>query len=239
MCGDSTSIDDVSRLCGDAKIDLLLTDPPYGVDYKGKAGKIENDDLHGEEFTEFLTSAFENAARVMRPGATFYVWFADLMMQNFYTALTAAGLKYSEMLLWVKNAIVLGHADYQRKHEPCLAGTLGDASSCELSMYGWKEGAGHTFRYNRKQSTVLEFPKPLKSSLHPTMKPVPLWDYLIKAGTAAGDNVLDLFTGSGTTLIACEQNGRHAFCMEKDPHYASAAVARWEAFTGKKAVKVN
>lgn len=119
----------------------------------------------------------------------------------------------------------MGRQDYQWKHEPCL--------------YGWKSGAGHFWASDRKQTTTLNFDKPVRSEIHPTMKPIALFDYLIKNSSKVGENVLDLFNGSGTTIMACEQNGRNAFCMELDPRYVDAAVNRWEQFTGKKAVLLN
>ena len=226
MCGSSTDPQQVKTLMGGSLSDLLLTDPPYGVDYVGGTGMmIENDNLAGEEFLQFLRDAFSAADQVMKPGAAFYIWHADSNGAIFRNACSLIGWKVRQCLIWVKNSIVMGRQDYQWKHEPCL--------------YGWKDGAAHDWENDRKQTTVLEYDKPLKSELHPTMKPVPLFDYLMRNNTKAGDIVLDLFAGSGTTIIAAEQNGRKAFCMELDPKYCDVIIDRWETFTGKKAERVN
>ena len=228
MCGDSTSLDDVETLANGQKIDMLLTDPPYGVDYTGKtkdALKIENDNRGDDEFIEFLTKAFEAADNVMKPGAVFYVWHAILKTYAFESACHNVGWEVRQVLIWVKNSMVLGRQDYQWKHEPCI--------------YGWKEGASHLWASDRKQTTVLEFARPTRNAEHPTMKPVLLFDYQIKNNTKGGDVVLDLFAGSGTTMIAAEQNGRTAYLMEKDPRYVDVIIDRWEKFTGEKAVLLN
>lgn len=228
MCGDSTSAEDVQLLAGGAQMDMLLTDPPYGVDYVGKtkdALKIENDAQSDEELTTFLADAFMAANNVMKPGAVFYIWHADSKAGVFRMACRIAGWEVRQVLIWVKNSMVLGRQDYQWKHEPCL--------------YGWKEGAGHLWASDRKQTTVLEFDRPTRNREHPTMKPIPLFDYQIKNNTKGGDTVLDLFGGSGTTIMACEQNGRVGYVMEYDPKYVDVIVNRWEAFTGKKAVLLN
>ena len=228
MCGDSTSLDDVETLANGQKIDMLLTDPPYGVDYTGKtkdALKIENDNRGDDEFIEFLTKALEAADNVMKPGAVFYVWHAILKTYAFESACHNVGWEVRQVLIWVKNSMVLGRQDYQWKHEPCI--------------YGWKEGASHLWASDRKQTTVLEFARPTRNAEHPTMKPVLLFDYQIKNNTKGGDVVLDLFAGSGTTMIAAEQNGRTAYLMEKDPRYVDVIIDRWEKFTGEKAVLLN
>lgn len=246
MCGDSTAQEDVVRLCAGAKMDLLLTDPPYNVDYEGAAGKIQNDNMSDEKFRAFLSAAFKNAADVLKPGAGFYIWHADSEGYNFRGACIDAGLRIRQCLIWVKNQIVLGRQDYQWKHEPCLYGEreiteddipLGE--ECQPCLYGWRDGGKHYFFKNRKQSTVLEFPRPLKSKEHPTMKPVRLFDYQMQCSSHPGDNVLDLFAGSGTAIIAAQQNGRHAYCMEFDPHYVDVIIDRWEKFTGEQAVLLN
>lgn len=228
MCGDSTSIECVQKLVGGAQVDLLLTDPPYGVNYTGKtkdALKIENDAKSDDEFIAFLQAAFEAADSVMKPGAVFYIWHADSKAYVFRMACQMTGWEVRQVLIWVKNSMVLGRQDYQWKHEPCL--------------YGWKEGAGHLWASDRKQTTVLEFDRPTVNKEHPTMKPVALFDYQIKNNTKGGDIVLDLFAGSGTTIIACEQNGRNAYAMEFDPKYCDVIVKRWENLTGEKAVLVH
>lgn len=231
MCGDSTSSDDVFKLVGgntSPAVDLLITDPPYNVDYTGKtkdALKISNDSMDADTFHDFLYNAFINAFSTMKGGASFYVWYASKEVVNFSTALADAGLSIKQELIWNKNSLVIGRQDYQWKHEPCL--------------YGWKETDSHHWYGDRKQTTVIDFDRPTKSELHPTMKPVGLFDYQIKNSTKKGDNVLDLFGGSGTTIMACEQNGRNAYVMEYDPHYIDVIIERWENFTGKKAKLLN
>lgn len=228
LCGDSASAVDVQKLMGGAQADLLLTDPPYGVNYTGRtkdALKIENDAKSDDEFIAFLRAAFETADSAMKPGAVFYIWHAAVKASAFILACQLTDWEVRQVLIWVKNSMVLGRQDYQWKHEPCL--------------YGWKEGAVHLWTSDRKQTTVLEFDRPIKNSVHPTMKPVALFDYLIKNSTKSGDIVLDLFAGSGTTIVACEQNGRNAYAMEFDPKYCDIIVKRWENLTGEKAVLLN
>lgn len=231
MCGDSTSSDDVFKLVGgntSPAVDLLITDPPYNVDYTGKtkdALKISNDSMDADAFHDFLYNAFINAFSTMKDGASFYVWYASKEVVNFSTALADAGLSVKQELIWNKNSLVMGRQDYQWKHEPCL--------------YGWKETDSHHWYGDRKQTTVIDFDRPTKSELHPTMKPVGLFDYQIKNSTKKCDNVLDLFGGSGTTIMACEQNGKNAYVMEYDPHYIDVIIERWENFTGQKAKLLN
>lgn len=228
MCGDSTSIDDVEKLMGGQLADMLLTDPPYNVSYEGKTKDhltIQNDSMDNDSFRQFLRDAFTSADAVMKPGAVFYIWHADSEGYNFRGACFDIGWKVRQCLIWNKNSMVMGRQDYQWKHEPCL--------------YGWKDGASHLWASDRKQTTVIDYQKPNASKIHPTMKPVGLFDYQIKNNTKGGDIVLDLFNGSGTTIMACEQNGRVARCMELDPRYVDACVKRWENFTGEKAVLIN
>lgn len=239
LCGDATILSDVEKLMDGAEVDLFLTDPPYNVSL-GMSGSqdearkrhrrtdglvIMNDRQEDEDFREFLTTSFTNAKTVMKSGASYYIWHADSEGYNFRAALRDSGFELRQTLIWNKSEITLGRQDYQWKHEPCL--------------YGWNDGAAHSWYSDRKQSTVLEFQKPNRSEAHPTMKPVPLFDYLIQNSTKAGDVVLDLFGGSGTTAIACEQNGRVAYLMELDPHYVDVIVDRWEKLTGEKAVLLN
>lgn len=228
MCGDSTSIDDVKKLMGGQLADMLLTDPPYNVAYEGKTKDhltIQNDSMNNDSFRQFLRDAFTSADAVMKQGAVFYIWHADLEGYNFRGACFDIGWKVRQCLIWNKNSMVMGRQDYHWKHEPCL--------------YGWKEGASHLWASDRKQTTVIDYQRPTKAEIHPTMKPVGLFDYQIKNNTKGGDVVLDLFNGSGTTIMACEQNGRVARCMELDPRYVDACVKRWENFTGEKAVLLN
>lgn len=226
MCGDSTDINDVEKLLNGAKVDLFLTDPPYNVDYQGGTGlTIQNDNMDEDTFREFLKVSFFNANTVMKEGAVFYIWHADSEGYNFRGACHDIGWKVRQCLIWCKNTLVMGRQDYHWKHEPCL--------------YGWKEGASHLWASDRRQTTVLEFDRPSVSKEHPTMKPVGLFDYLIKNNTKKDDIVLDLFAGSGTTIIACEQNGRVAYSMELDPRYVDVIIARWEKLTGEQAERVE
>lgn len=225
MCGDSTDPADVARLMDGKAADLLLTDPPYNVNYEGGTGlTIQNDNMEDAAFRKFLEDAFACADGVMKPGAAFYIWHADSEGYNFRGACHDIGWQVRQCLIWNKNALVLGRQDYQWKHEPCL--------------YGWKGGASHTWLSDRTQTTVLDFDKPTRSEIHPTMKPIGLFDYQIRNSCPVGGAVLDLFNGSGTTIMACEQNGRSAYTMELDPRYVDAAIDRWETFTGKKAIKL-
>lgn len=260
MCGDSTKEADVAKLMGEEQAHLLLTDPPYNVDYQGDTKekmKIANDNMDDVAFVGFLTAAFNCAIQAMRPGAAFYVWHADIKGFEFRTALKEVGLTLRETLIWVKNALVLGRQDYQWRHEPCL--------------YGWKDGAAHYFVDDRSQSTVIEDAgvdyrklkkdellklvlqltdvsvpntviyedKPTKNDIHPTMKPVKLMARLIKNSTKQEQLVLDLFGGSGSTLIACEQINRKCFTMEYDPKYCDAILDRWEKLTGEDAERIT
>ena len=228
MCGDSTDVESVEKLMGGQLADLLITDPPYNVAYEGKTKdklKIQNDNMGNNEFRQFLRDAFFAANTVMKAGAVFYIWHADSEGYNFRGACDDIGWKVRECLIWNKNSMVMGRQDYQWKHEPCL--------------YGWKEGASHLWASDRRQTTVIDWKRPSKADIHPTMKPIGLFDYQIKNNTKGGDIVLDLFNGSGTTIMACEQNGRNACCMELDPRYVDAAIDRWEKFTGQKAVLLN
>lgn len=229
LVGDATVAADVERLMGGAAADLLLTDPPYGVDYEGKTSealKIENDNLERDAFFAFLRAAFLNARNAMRPGAAFYIFHLDCEPAFEYRrAMRDAGLPVHECLIWIKNTMVLSRMDYHRQHEACI--------------YGWRDGAAHEWHADRKQSTVLEFDRPTKSLEHPTMKPVKLFAYLIGNSTVQGDRVLDLFAGSGTTVIACEELGRRAYVMEKDERYAAVILRRWETMTGRKAEEIS
>ena len=225
MCGSSLEMTAMERLCGEQRVDMLLTDPPYNVAYTGKtkdALTIQNDSMGDEAFRTFLRDAFVTADAVLKPGAVFYIWHADLEGFNFRGACRDAGWQVRQCLIWQKNTMVMGRQDYHWQHEPCL--------------YGWKDGAGHLWASDRKQTTLLKFDRPSRSENHPTMKPVALFEYQLLNNTKGGDIVLDSFGGSGTTLIAAEKNGRVARIMELDPKYVDVIVKRWEEFTGKKAV---
>ena len=224
MCGDSTRIDQMEALTLGGGIDMWLTDPPYNVAYEGKtkdALKIQNDSMSDGQFRQFLRDAYVAADAVMKPGAVFYVWHADSEGYNFRGAAQDAGWKVRQCLIWKKQSLVMGRQDYHWRHEPCL--------------YGWKEGAGHLWASDRKQTTILEFDRPSRSAEHPTMKPVALFEYQMLNNTKGGDAVLDSFGGSGTTLIAAEKNGRIARLMELDPRYCDVIIKRWQDFTGRQA----
>lgn len=228
MCGDSTDPECVKALMGGQMADLYLTDPPYNVDYTGGTKdklKIQNDSMDDEKFRAFLTDAFMAANDHIKKGAAFYIWHADSEGFNFRYAVKANGWLLKQTLIWVKNSLVMGRQDYQWKHEPCL--------------YGWKDGSSHNWYGDRKQTTTLEFNRPTRSDLHPTMKPLDLWGYQVKNSSKKGDVVLDSFGGSGTTIITCEQLERRGYCMELDAHYCDVIIARWEKLTGKTAEKVN
>lgn len=225
LCGDSTSVSDMEKLIDGQLVDMWLTDPPCNVAYEGKtkdALKIQNDAMEDDKFRQFLRDAYVSADTVMKPGAVFYIWHADLEGYNFRGAAQDAGWKVRQCLIWKKSSMVMGRQDYHWKHEPCL--------------YGWKEGAGHLWATDRKQTTILEFEKPTRNGEHQTMKPVALFEYQMLNNTKGGDIVLDSFGGSGTTLIAAEKNGRVARIMELDPKYCDVIIKRWQDFTGKIAI---
>lgn len=236
MCGDSTDAAQVAKLIGGANIQLYLTDPPYNVayGYDGAASEghrkdglvVLNDKMDNDKFEEFLTNAFNAANANMEKGASFYIFHSDGYSYWFRKALiNTVDLELRQNLIWVKNSMVLGRQDYQWRHEPCL--------------YGWKNGASHNWFSDRKQTTVMEFDRPTKSVEHPTMKPIPLFAYIIQNSSQEGWNVYDSFGGSGTTIMACEQLNRTGFSMELDPHYCDVIINRWETYTGQKSEKVN
>ena len=214
MCGDATSPADVARLIGEGEADLWLTDPPYNVAYEGSNGlTIKNDSMEDTKFREFLRGAFALAEKALKPGGSFYIFHADSEGYNFRGACHDVGLRVRECLIWKKNALVLGRQDYQWIHEPCI--------------YGWKDGEAHDWYGDRAQTTVMEFNKPKKNDVHPTMKPVEMLCYLLKNSSKAKDVVLDTFGGSGSTLIACQQLGRKCRAMELDPKYCDVIRKRW------------
>lgn len=254
ICGDATKDTDLLKIVNRGGADLLLTDPPYNVNYQGSAGKIKNDNLPDEDFRRFLIDAFTAADVCLREGAAFYIWHADSEGYNFRGAVQDIGWKVRQCLVWNKNALVLGRQDYQWKHEPCL--------------YGWKEGKAHYFKDARNEATVIpdqeeinpkrmkkdelirivedifadkisttiiNEDRPSRSEDHPTMKPIKLMARLIQNSSKPGWIVLDPFGGSGSTLIACEQLNRRCRCAELDPRYCDVIVDRWETFTGGKA----
>lgn len=235
MCGDSTSIDALEKLCNNQLVDMWLTDPPYNVAVVGgnradnieerikKGGMvIQNDSMPDEDFRQFLRDCYVAADAVMKPGAVFYIWHADSEGYNFRGAAKDAGWQVRQCLIWNKSSLVMSRQDYHWKHEPCL--------------YGWKDGAGHLWASDRKQTTVLNFDRPGRNGDHPTMKPVELFEYCLTNNTKGGDIVLDSFGGSGTTMIACEKSGRTGYLMELDPKYCDVIINRWQTLTGKDAV---
>ena len=219
LCADSTKPEDVKLLMDSKKANVCITDPPYSCNYTGSTGmKIMNDNLKGEEFYQFLLSAFKNAYENLADGAAIYIFHSDAEKVNFYNAVVAAGFHYSTTCIWVKQSLVLGRFDYQMRHEPVI--------------YAFKDTVKHKFYGDRKQTTVWEFDRPSKSKLHPTTKPLPLIAYPMKNSSLVNSIVLDLFGGSGSTLMAAEQMDRTAYLMELDPAYASAIVRRFVAYRG-------
>ena len=257
MCGDATEEDDVEKLVDLGKVDIVITDPPYNVNYEGTAGQIMNDNMESNSFISFLSKAFSLMNLFLKPGGAFYVWHASSEVYSFVTALLNAGLKTKQEIIWKKNAFALGRQDYQWMHEPCL--------------YGWKEGASHYFIDDRSYATVvdekeidinkmklpelrrlvrdlmapkvpvsvIEEDKPLRSIEHPTMKPIRLIGRLLNNSSRQNETVLDLFGGSGSTLIAAEQLNRKCLIMELDPKYVDVIIDRDEKLTGIKAEKIN
>ncbi len=265
ICGDSTKPEFVRELMAGQTADLLITDPPYNVDYSSKnellnkvdkgnrvQKPIENDKMNSEQFQDFLFTAFQNGNEALKKGGAFYIWHADVQGYNFRTACLRVGWILRQTVIWNKNNIVLGRQDYQWKHEPCL--------------YGWKDGAPHYFVKDRGQitvqedkidvekmtkaelkatlkeilsgkvhTTIIDEDKPLRSGEHPTMKPLKLMGRLIKNSSRFGDTVLDLFGGSGSTMMAAEQLGRACYMVEYEPCYIDVIIKRWEELTGSTA----
>lgn len=217
MCGDCRSSQSVTELMNGRMADMCLTDPPYNVDYEGSSEemKIENDSMDNDLFLVFLQQVFTRMFAALKPGAPAYIFHSDSEGGNFRQAFKAAGFKLAQCCVWVKNSIVMGRQDYQWKHEPCL--------------YGWKPGAAHTWCGDRKQSTVWFFDKPQRSALHPTMKPIALMAYPIRNSSATGALVIDFFSGSGSTIMACQQIDRICYAMEIDPRYTDATVYRFRS----------
>jgi DNA modification methylase len=225
LIGDSTKPEDVSRLMGGKKANLVLSDPPYLIAYKGKAGTIKNDDLDDKAGFEFILSAFKQAENAMASDASIYIFHADTKGELFRRAFREAGFHLSMNCVWKKNTFTLGRMPYQISHEPCL--------------FGWKAKGTHLWNSDRKQSTVWEFDKPHKNDIHSTMKPIPLCAYLIKNSTLTGCIVLDLFSGSFSTGMACEQTDRICYAMELDEKYASASIKRFVSEYGADDVTVE
>jgi len=222
LCGDSTRGEDVGRVMGGEKADMVLTDPPYGVDYVGKtkdALKVENDGADGLE--ALLRASLGIAAQSCRPGAAWYVAApAGPQFLAFGLVLTELGV-WRQTLAWVKDSMVMGHSDFHYKHEAVI--------------YGWTPGAAHREPPTRTCTSVLEFARPKRSTEHPTMKPIELWAFLMGASSGLDDLLYEPFSGSGTTIIASEQLGRRCYAIEISPQYVDVAVRRWEKLTGKQA----
>lgn len=214
MCGDATKAEDVTRLMDGKKGNLVLTDPPYNVDFTSSSGlQIQNDKQEDKQFYSFLFSAFKNMADNIAPGASAYVFHADTEGLNFRKAFVEAGFHLSGVCIWKKNSLVLGRSPYQWMHEPIL--------------FGWLKGGKHRWYTGRSETTVWDYDKPKKNGEHPTMKPVPLLCYPIKNSSQVNGIVVDTFGGSGSTLIACEQIDRICYTMEIDPKYATVIIKRF------------
>lgn len=262
MCGDATSSEAVFALMGGGTADCYVTDPPYGVSYVGWTDErltIENDNIEGEEFVSFLTGAFHAADSVMRQGASFYIWHASSKEDPFIDAMDDIGWKIRQTLVWNKNTFALGRQDYQWKHEPCFYGWKDGAAHYfvedrtnttvqEVEIPDLSKATKDELRLccqrllkqaEKTPTTVIDEDKPARNAEHPTMKPVRLIGQLVANSTLPGQNVLDTFGGSGTTLIACEQLGRNCYMMELDPAYCDVIIHRWEEYTGGKAEKIT
>ena len=213
VCGDSTKAETFDLLMAGGKANLVITDPPYNVNYEGSAGKIQNDNMGNEAFYEFLLAAFQNTAAIMADDASIYVFHADTEGLNFRRAFADAGFYLSGCCIWKKQSLVLGRSPYQWQHEPVL--------------YGWKKGGKHQWYTGRKETTIWEFDKPKKNGDHPTMKPIPLLAYPIMNSSMSNTLVVDPFGGSGSTLIACEQTDRSCNTIELDPKFCDVIIKRY------------
>lgn len=213
ICGDSTKIDTFTVLMDGKQANLVVTDPPYNVNYEGSAGKLKNDNMADEAFYTFLLSAFKNMEAVMTKDASIYVFHADTEGLNFRKAFSDAGFYLSGTCIWKKQSLVLGRSPYQWQHEPVL--------------FGWKKAGKHNWYSDRKQTTIWEFEKPKKNADHPTMKPVPLIAYPILNSSMVNSIVLDPFGGSGSTLVACEQTERICYTIELGEKYCDVIVKRY------------
>lgn len=253
MVGDSTDVKDVEKLMDGEKADLLFTDPPYNVNVSNSQGMtIENDNMSNDEFKDFLNNAFKCASSSLKDGGAFYIWHADSETVNFRTTCTDNDLLVKQCLIWVKNGFNFGRQDYKWKHEPCLYGWKDGAAHYFVEEYNNPTVIEDNLDINSLKkdemkklleellspnipSTIIHEDKPLKNDLHPTMKPLKLCADLIANSSRKEEKVLDLFGGSGSTLMVCEQLNRKCFMMEYDPKYADVIINRWEQLTGKKA----
>ena len=252
MCGDSTDYDTVSKLVGDKEIDLFYTDPPYNVNVSNSEGMtIQNDDLAEDTFLEILDKAFDNASHFLKDGGVFYCWHGDSERVSFQLSLEKNDLMVKQTLIWVKNGFNFGRQDYKWQHEPCMYGWKGGAGHYFVPEYNHPTVIEEPLDLNKMKkedlvklcqsfieagipSTVLHENKPLKNDLHPTMKPIVLCGDMIRNSSRGGwvDTVLDLFGGSGSTLIACEQLKRVCYMMELDPCYVDVIVKRYIRYIG-------
>lgn len=259
MCGDSTSAGDMKELVNGEKIDLYVTDPPYNVAYEGKteeAMTIQNDSMDDASFRQFLRDAFSVADQHLKPGGAFYIWHADSEGLNFRAAVKETGWLLKQNLVWVKNSIVLGRQDYQWKHEPCLYGWKDGASHyfidnrslatvIEEDEENLKEMTkGELISYiktmqENSPTSIFYEDKPVRSDIHPTMKPLKLIARCVLNSSKKGERVLDSFNGGGSTLMVCEKTERIYYGMELDPIYVERTIKRWEEETGLKAEKIN
>lgn len=260
MCGDSTDPEDVKKLTDGKQVDLIVTDPPYNVAYVGKTADaltIDNDEMDEGNFELFLTDAFTAMVEVLKPGGAFYIWHAESTAHQFIKALEAADLTFRQKLIWVKNTMVLGRQDYHWKHEPCFYGWKDGAAhyfTSDRTQVTVIEDKPNINTMNKDQlvqyakdlqilldggSTILREDKPAASTFHPTMKPVKLIARNIVNSSKRGEIVLDIFGGSGSTLIASEQLKRTSYTMELDPKYVDVIIDRYEEFTGVEAVLVH
>ena len=256
VCGDSTKTEDLDLLLGNELVDLCVTDPPYNVNIQNSQGMtIKNDDMDKESFGEFLRNSFNNLQKALRPGASFYIFYSESEAINFRKSLDENFLKVSQSLVWNKNRFVLSRQDYQNKYEPILYGwkegqahyfiddrTQTSVIEDKLDLDKLKKEELRDILKEMLADTiptdVIDEERPLKNDLHPTMKPIKLLARLIKNSSKPKEKVLDLFGGSGSTLIACEQLDRPCYIMEYDPKYVDVIIDRWEQLTGKKAIKL-
>lgn len=213
ICGDSTKEEIYNRLMDGKKANLVVTDPPYNVNYEGSAGKIKNDNMDTDKFYNFLLDTFSNMEKVMADDASIYVFHADTEGLNFRKAFNDAGFYLSGCCIWKKPSLVLGRSPYQWQHEPCL--------------YGWKKKGKHLWYSGRKETTIWEFEKTKKNADHPTMKPIPLLAYPINNSSMSNTLILDPFGGSGSTLIACEQTDRSCYTIELDEKFCDVIIKRY------------
>ncbi len=256
MCGDSTQKKDVMQLMNNQVADMLLTDPPYNVNISNSDGMtIENDNMSDENFKQFLNAAFKNAGASLKKGGAFYIWHGDSETVNFRNACEDNELSVRQCLIWVKNGFNFGRQDYKWKHEPCLYGWKDGASHYFIDEYNNPTVIEDNLNIDllkkeelkklvedllsdRVPTTIIHEDKPLKNDKHPTMKPINLISFQIKNSSKKEEIVLDLFGGSGSTLIASEQLNRKCYMMEYDPRYVDVIIDRWETLTGKKAVLI-